>query len=465
MRAVDIDLVSNEDDAVVLPAPLVPYPISFGTEGNGRLPLGEYTVRALCGYSRTLYNFVAVSSNALQYPVDLAGFQAFYDGEQRRPWASHEFCQRFGLCLTTRAVVATICVQHGWWALKLAFRTTAPEGFDTHVASEALQLALADVLLALFPACPLQPVVESLRARVGFNPLRLYHEIRRLPAEPDERPKVQHRALVPTLRPYQVRAVQWAVRVEQQGYGEQLVRLLEAQCADAVISLAGSLHVNPLLGQLYHGVPRLRLSEPVADVRGGILCDEMGLGKTVETIALILNRTPSREEVAKRVRSVASALRDTLLSDSRPPGLRCVCGNLSESGALSRCIACHMTQHSVCVGFPRDAKHYVCPRCWSLSKARFPSGSTVVVTPVSILDQWVSELAKHAPTLSVLVYTGVRKVQQQLGDIVTKITKYSFFLAVKQFFHSLLKEACSRAAVQLRPPPCAHCEPVRAYGL
>lgn len=43
---------------------------------------------------------------------------------------------------------------------------------------------------------------------------------------------------------------------------------------------------------------RVSLKRPLSNsiVRGGILADEMGLGKTVESIALIAESLPSREE-------------------------------------------------------------------------------------------------------------------------------------------------------------------------
>jgi E3 ubiquitin-protein ligase SHPRH len=38
-----------------------------------------------------------------------------------------------------------------------------------------------------------------------------------------------------------------------------------------------------------------------------------------------------------------------------------------------------------------------------------PIGATLIITPPSILQQWESELARHAPTLKVFHYEGIKK--------------------------------------------------------
>ena len=87
------------------------------------------------------------------------------------------------------------------------------------------------------------------------------------------------------------------------------------------------------------------------NISGGILAEEMGLGKTVELIALIC--------LHKR-RQLSSPVYD---SNSSTP----------------------LT----------------------------PSGATLIVTPSHILNQWLTELATHAPSLKVLHYKGISNYQNR----------------------------------------------------
>lgn len=54
---------------------------------------------------------------------------------------------------------------------------------------------------------------------------------------------------------------------------------------------------------------------------------------------------------------------------------------------------------------------------------KIPIRASVVVTPQAILHQWVDEIKKHAPSLKVLVYEGVSKVQKVLTEQVSKQKK------------------------------------------
>ena len=294
---------------------------------------------------------------------------------------------------------------------------------------------------------------------------------------------VQHRDLVPTLRPYQRDAVRWAIMQETE---------------------------NP--------------------VAGGILGDEMGLGKTVEVLALILNRQrPSlasvewmqpeaapvgtwesvghvqgekevgEEEYCKRcfslrvqctlesviwrhnpemMKSTIQGVVDTHCSNlkrkmkcsclqraalrnrlkvhynnalAQYSGLKslypeqssgactteaaflCVCGHDDcYSKPKIQCTGCTRFQHSSCVSYditdPFRGK-YLCPQCWP-NADKIPSKATLIVTPASISHQWLSEIQKHirSDSLKVLFYPGTHKhgYSQPLGlannDII--ITTY-----------------------------------------
>ncbi|XP_047466793.1 E3 ubiquitin-protein ligase SHPRH [Mugil cephalus] len=97
---------------------------------------------------------------------------------------------------------------------------------------------------------------------------------------------VQHKALIPVLRPYQSQAVNWMLRREKcrnTSPKEQSLHFLWRE----VVTLCGKkLFYNPFTGCLMREFPLAGIEWP-----GGILADEMGLGKTVEVLALILFHT------------------------------------------------------------------------------------------------------------------------------------------------------------------------------
>ncbi|XP_072221237.1 E3 ubiquitin-protein ligase SHPRH [Leuresthes tenuis] len=97
---------------------------------------------------------------------------------------------------------------------------------------------------------------------------------------------VQHKALIPVLRPYQSQAVNWMLRREKHrntAHKEQLLHFLWRE----LVTLCGKkLFYNPFTGCLIREFPLAGVEWP-----GGILADEMGLGKTVEVLALILFHT------------------------------------------------------------------------------------------------------------------------------------------------------------------------------
>ncbi|XP_041828321.1 E3 ubiquitin-protein ligase SHPRH isoform X2 [Melanotaenia boesemani] len=97
---------------------------------------------------------------------------------------------------------------------------------------------------------------------------------------------VQHKGLIPVLRPYQSQAVNWMLRREKYrsiAPKEQSMHFLWRE----LVTLCGKkLFYNPFTGCLIREFPLAGVEWP-----GGILADEMGLGKTVEVLALILFHT------------------------------------------------------------------------------------------------------------------------------------------------------------------------------
>lgn len=147
------------------------------------------------------------------------------------------------------------------------------------------------------------------------------------------------------LLPFQRRAVAWMLQRER-GEAPPIV----TSAWQAVPGTDGRVWVDRMLTRVCASRdPPVDIFTPV---RGGILAEEMGLGKTVEIIALIL---------ARRQECIEQAQKDNLLV---------------EKGA-------------------EDALENV--------------HTTLIIAPATIMHQWQSELQSNAPTLSVLVYDGIRR--------------------------------------------------------
>ncbi|KAH8167699.1 hypothetical protein CIB48_g516 [Xylaria polymorpha] len=161
-----------------------------------------------------------------------------------------------------------------------------------------------------------------------------------------------------TLFPFQKRAVQWLLMREQVKYcgtspDGSLQLMTHPLPHNSVLPFSFDT-LNDINGQkfyvsnLYHIVTRdiTPFRETENSLRGGILSEEMGLGKTVEIISLILTH--------KR--------------DHYP--------------------ATELDTHS--------------------NKVVHPTGATLIVTPDTLQNQWISEFKKHAPGLLVMKYPGMK---------------------------------------------------------
>jgi E3 ubiquitin-protein ligase SHPRH len=157
------------------------------------------------------------------------------------------------------------------------------------------------------------------------------------------------------LYPFQRRAVQWLLRREgvQWSQAERDIQPFVPPSPPEPISFS---RVTDCDGNSFHispllGVATREVSSYVAyqEFRGGILAEEMGLGKTLEIISLILLHP-------------------------RPDSLTSVFdSNLARQLPVAR--------------------------------------ATLIIVPASLLDQWLSELDRHAPTLSVHYYMGLKKMK------------------------------------------------------
>lgn len=156
------------------------------------------------------------------------------------------------------------------------------------------------------------------------------------------------------LYPFQKRAVQWLLQHEGVEWSVDAgkIQKIERKPLDGLPnSFISSVDANgvPFFVSTLFGLIT-RDVRPFLDVenglRGGILAEEMGLGKTVETISLITLHKRRLET-------------DTFIDPY-------------------------------------------------LSEEVKPTSATLIITPPSILQQWISELNRHAPSLKVFRYDGIK---------------------------------------------------------
>ncbi|KAJ3579296.1 hypothetical protein NPX13_g1263 [Xylaria arbuscula] len=161
-----------------------------------------------------------------------------------------------------------------------------------------------------------------------------------------------------TLYPFQRRAVQWLLMREGVKYDStdpdgmlQLTEYPRPPKSTVPLSFRSLNDVNGqqyYVSDLYHLATRdiTPFQEAENALRGGILAEEMGLGKTVEIISLILTHERSPLPITK-------------LDPYNDQVLR-------------------------------------------------PTGATLIVTPDTLQNQWLSEFHKHAPNLLVMKYPGIK---------------------------------------------------------
>ncbi|KAF5606885.1 rad8 and Rdh54p [Fusarium subglutinans] len=174
----------------------------------------------------------------------------------------------------------------------------------------------------------------------------------------DEKPPetIQVDALESTLFPYQKRTLQWLLRREGAQWSADMRRVIPyvPENQDSVYDFKKLTDVagnEYYLSELFHTVTRdiSLFRQAEASIKGGILAEEMGLGKTLEVLGLILLHQRSRPLIQSEYESQAELT---------------------------------------------------------------PSGATLIVTPPSLKDQWASEIARHAPSLSVKVYEGRKRISE-----------------------------------------------------
>ncbi|EWG47833.1 hypothetical protein FVEG_07844 [Fusarium verticillioides 7600] len=189
-----------------------------------------------------------------------------------------------------------------------------------------------------------------------WSPMDFY-EAAFVPQKDEKTPEtIQVDALESTLFPYQKRTLQWLLQREGVQWSADMRRIVPyvPENQDSVYDFKKLTDVagnEYYLSELLHTVTRdiSLFRQAEASVKGGILAEEMGLGKTLEILGLILLHQRSRPLIQSDYESQAKLT---------------------------------------------------------------PSGATLIVTPPSLKEQWASEIARHAPSLSVKVYEGRKRISE-----------------------------------------------------
>lgn len=211
---------------------------------------------------------------------------------------------------------------------------------------------LAQVLSAYFPDA-------TVTASDKWSPQDFYQSVH-VPSKDDESSaSMVSSELKSDLYPFQKRAVQWLLRREGVNWSGVTGRVIDYDVPES--NLPNSfIRVNDAHGQTCYvshlfGIVTKDLT-PFVDLerslKGGVLAEEMGLGKTVEMISLILlHKRPETQN---------------LVFDSY------------------------------------------------INESVRPTSATLIVTPPSILQQWISEINRHAPGLKVTHYEGIKSLRDNV---------------------------------------------------
>jgi E3 ubiquitin-protein ligase SHPRH len=189
-----------------------------------------------------------------------------------------------------------------------------------------------------------------------WSPMDFYEAAFVPPKDERTSETVQVDALESTLFPYQKRTLQWLLQREGVQCSADMQRIVPyvPENQDSVYDfkkLADVAGNEYYLSELFHVATRdvSLFRQAEASIKGGILAEEMGLGKTLEVLGLILLHQRSRPLIQSDYESQAKLT---------------------------------------------------------------PSGATLIVTPPSLKDQWVSEITRHAPGLSVKYYEGRKRISE-----------------------------------------------------
>lgn len=235
--------------------------------------------------------------------------------------------------------------------------------------------------------------VHGSRTRRTFTgnqwaPRDFYNNVHIPPDTPSTSADIENGLVESQLYPFQRRAVRWllereGMQLQSDGRVVPLEKASESQLPVSFQQVTDAdgrtCFASPLFMTITTGFSGLYDIEK--DLKGGVLAEEMGLGKTIEMISLIsLHRRP-------------------LYLGSTTP-------NVDSNGLRL-------------------------------------SGTTLIITPPAILEQWKQEIARHSPTLHVFHYEGLR-AHSKLSDkaLIEKMSEHEIVLTTynvlaREIYHSV----------------------------
>lgn len=217
---------------------------------------------------------------------------------------------------------------------------------------------------------------------------------------PDQEQKVTDALTVP-LYPYQKQTVRWMLDKENDPHTLNDYFWQEYRFTDSPNAPGGSFFYFPLRGEL-------RICRPPS-TRGGMVTEEMGLGKTVEALAVIAAQRPSASEYKPEKLDMSFS--------RKPLGV-----NMPDDKivSLSRLQTPNHEQYTARTDDSNnelrhgDVVHRTGTGWSNLRVTRWPSRTTLVVCPQSLLAQWKSEAQRRAPNLSLRVWKLSRNRQSAM---------------------------------------------------
>ncbi|GJE89122.1 hypothetical protein PsYK624_052160 [Phanerochaete sordida] len=251
-------------------------------------------------------------------------------------------------------------------SVSLIFPTISePTLYATKIATSEAEEAQRRAMHYIFP-----PQVQRSAPQSHMDVASLYATLGPAPQlnPPSLQANYQPHQLLPTLLPFQRRSVAWLLSREGKAINDSLDVVDRNVDSDlplfwqkVLVKAADGTEQELYVNDLTGAVSTSKPSDD--SPRGGILAEEPGLGKTLESIALVLlNPAIGRNPSNK-----------SWNADARI--------------------------------FMKEVK------------------TTLIVTPASLLQQWVDELKLHAPSLKVLIYEGWSKVKVPITESDLAVAK------------------------------------------
>lgn len=105
--------------------------------------------------------------------------------------------------------------------------------------------------------------------------------------------------------------------------------------------------------------------------------------------------------------------------------IECYCIRLPHNSTLVFCAKCNKSQHAECANFkpkPFQEIPYLCASCWNLNEEKLQCKATLVVVPVSIVDQWINEVRFfHLHSLLCIYFYCLLKFNFRLKSILQNL--------------------------------------------